>query len=138
MNRGTIVALLLVAPLLSTLLACNVGPDEPETTVSSCDVPLDQLVFGGVGRDGIVALTDPTLIAADDPASEYVGDSTRVVGLRLGSDGDGDLVRVRFSTANFFDLIGVSAASGRTFAAEDALDRGGRADVVAIVGLLTS
>lgn len=78
---------------LAAVAACDtptpsgtLGPYEPETTVSSCDVPLDQLVFGGVGRDGIVALTNPALIASDDPGAEYIGDSTRVVGLHIGNE----------------------------------------------------
>lgn len=52
----------------------------------SCTIPIDQIFDGGVGLDGIPALTDPPLVAATDPGvEEYLRDGSRVIGLRFGS-----------------------------------------------------
>ena len=59
---------------------------DPVPTVQglTCSIPMGQIYDSGVGRDGIPALTDPEVVAADHPAAEYIQPDDRVIGLRVG------------------------------------------------------
>ena len=48
-----------------------------------CSVDESLFVSGGVAKDGIPALTDPVLVAADDAEAGYLRPDDRVIGLRV-------------------------------------------------------
>ena len=50
-------------------------------TEETCTVSLDQFADGGVGKDGIPALTDPPLVGPDEVA--YLADTDRVIGFMV-------------------------------------------------------
>lgn len=84
---------LFVLAALLALTACEATPSSspppegPGTTgpLQSCILSSDRLVDSGVARDGIPALTDPSLVEANDDQADYLSDSSRVIGL-LRSD----------------------------------------------------
>jgi hypothetical protein len=55
--------------------------DSPQ---QGCTISLAEVSDGGVGRDGIPALTDPDLVRADDSGASYVSSGSRVIGIRVG------------------------------------------------------
>lgn len=59
------------------------SPDDNSVAIQ-CTVPLEEIFDGGVGRDGIIALQKPPLVAPDDPGAAYLEPHDRVVGLRDG------------------------------------------------------
>ena len=50
-----------------------------------CIIPESEIVSGGPAKDGIPALTNPTLVQADAPGTEYLRDDERVIGLTSAS-----------------------------------------------------
>ena len=69
--------------LLVGLAACDTGGTETiipagEPTQQTCIISLDQFADGGVGKDGIPALTNPPLVGPDEAA--YLVDTDRVIG----------------------------------------------------------
>ena len=72
--------------LLFALAACDTGgvevtPSDPSGTKETCTVPRDQFADGGVGKDGIPALTDPPLVSPDE--ADYLADTDRVIGFMV-------------------------------------------------------
>ena len=58
--------------------------DLPPDDDTFCSIPEDEIFSGGVGRDGIPALLNPPLVAADAPQAEYMRDVDRVIGIEAG------------------------------------------------------
>ena len=58
----------------------DLSPDDD----AFCSIPEDEIFSGGVGRDGIPALLNPPLVAADAPQAEYMRDFDRVIGIEAG------------------------------------------------------
>jgi hypothetical protein len=52
----------------------------------NCSIPSSEIFNGGPGKDGIPALTNPSMVSAGASGSEYLRDSDRVVGLLLGGE----------------------------------------------------
>lgn len=52
----------------------------------SCTIPVQFIADGGPGKDGIPALTDPVLVAPDDPGASYLLAGDRVIGLKVGDE----------------------------------------------------
>jgi hypothetical protein len=77
---------------LALLLASTCGGDVPTGGVALpgrgdqpvCSIPTNQIFDGGVGIDGIPALTDPLFVSPDNPGADYLLDSDRVLGIRVG------------------------------------------------------
>lgn len=72
--------------------ACGDGsdgtaPEEmgPRSGVA-CELDESLLHDGGVGRNGIPALADPTFVSPDAPGASYLRGDDRVLGLRLGGE----------------------------------------------------
>ena len=82
--------LLVIAALLAS--GCTfedglgAGPETEEELV--CDLDPAYLADGGVGRDGIPALSDPLLVPISPvvPANAYVRDEDRVIAVRVGPE----------------------------------------------------
>ena len=68
-------------------LACSSpldGIDFQETAGTSCSINTSEIFSGGPGKDGIPALTNPTMVLPEDPGTEYLLPNDRVVGLAIG------------------------------------------------------
>lgn len=83
----------LVLAAVFTLSACDSGPPSVSSSASggeagfnldNCTIPTDRLVDGGVGKDGIPALTNPQLANPGDGSVSYLADRDRVIGLLFG------------------------------------------------------
>jgi hypothetical protein len=58
---------------------------QPDARIANCIVDLAFIRDGGVGRDGIPALTDPEFVSADpEPENRYLSDQDRVIGMMVG------------------------------------------------------
>ena len=78
MNR-----LLPTITLVLVLFACQRSPPSglgPGDGTESCSIPESQIFNGGVGRDGIRALTDPIVAEAGMAGADYVDPEDRVIG----------------------------------------------------------
>ena len=77
-----------VSVLSAVLVAC--GDDEGPTStrdISCGDLDLTFLADGGVGRDGIPALTDPVFLGANgSPSIGYLQNDSRVIGVYVGDE----------------------------------------------------
>ena len=78
-----------VSSLVLTASACSgdetFGPGgQLEDRAGTCSIPTDWLFDTGVPRDGIPALTDPFLVLPDDPTTNYLLGSHRVIGIEVG------------------------------------------------------
>lgn len=74
---------------LFSLVACGgsnsaSGPTAAAAGGSSWLIPANQVVDGGPGKDGIPALTNPTLIAAS--SASYLSASDLVIGVKIGDE----------------------------------------------------
>ena len=54
---------------------------QDNATLDACELPNNMIVSGGPPKDGIPALTNPPLVAADE--ATYLNDSDRIIGLML-------------------------------------------------------
>ena len=77
-----------VASLTLTASACS-GEGDPSgldrlDRAGTCSIPKDFLFDTGVPRDGIPALTDPRLVAPNNPNTEYLLGGDRVIGIEVG------------------------------------------------------
>ncbi|MDZ4700739.1 MAG: DUF3179 domain-containing protein [Rhodothermales bacterium] len=69
--------------LLLFLAGCDSGGnDDGPTLEEACSIDLSLLRDGGVGKDGIPALTNPAFVSA--PSATYLSDDSRVIGLVAG------------------------------------------------------
>ena len=73
---------------VSACAACLAGPtppgqspNNPSFDVTECSIPQTLIFDGGPGKDGIPALTNPTLVAPGASGTEYLQDADRVIGL---------------------------------------------------------
>lgn len=85
--RSSWIALLFAATF--GLAACDTGPSSPGSgtagfDLESCTIPTDRLVDGGVGKDGIPALTNPDLAEPGSQGGGYLADTDRVIGMLFG------------------------------------------------------
>lgn len=78
-------ALLLMVGL--TFAACDSGitqsgrNSDSGFNLENCTIPTGRLVDGGVGKDGIPALTNPPLVDPGTEQTNYLADTSRVIGL---------------------------------------------------------
>lgn len=77
------VLLLLFAGCDSNPSGGQVGSGQtPDPSGASCAIPTSNFADGGVGKDGIPALTDPVFVNAG--AADYLDGADRVIGLEVG------------------------------------------------------
>jgi hypothetical protein len=91
------------------LLACS-GGDEPflpgtlgvrYEDVGLCSIPDGQIYSGGVGRDGVPALSDPVLVQSTDPDASYLRPDDRVIGLEV----DGEYIAVPHNILWWHEIV---------------------------------
>ncbi|MFO8175323.1 MAG: DUF3179 domain-containing protein, partial [Longimicrobiales bacterium] len=83
LSTGPMVIWLAALPFL---VGCSdeVGGVDPDLTVDlSCTIEQSEIFNGGPGKDGIPALTDPTMVSPGDPGAQYLRADDRVMGLLL-------------------------------------------------------
>ena len=102
--------LLLSTLLLLPLAACDSGAEAeptpgPPEMVDTCIVPLDQFADGGVGQDGIPALTDTPFVTPGE--ATYLADSDRVIGFMA----DGEPVAVPHNILWTHEIANLNFAS---------------------------
>jgi hypothetical protein len=109
---------LLVVVLLTglSLTACDSGPSAPQASedefrYGDCRIPTDKIVDGGVGKDGIPALTDPPFVGISAAQTDYLSDSSRVIGLLSG----GKALAVPHNILWHHEIVNVNDWEGRTF-----------------------
>lgn len=79
----------LAAAGLSLLLSCSDAPTGPEPTAPvdlgpNCSISTDLVFDGGVGVDGIPALTNPPMVGIFDQQTGFLWESDRVISFELG------------------------------------------------------
>ncbi len=87
-GRSVARAILTVGLVLS-IAACDdesglTTPGAGGLPTDECSIPTRNLVSGGVPKDGIPALTDPSFVAPEQ--ASYLTDDSRVIGLRIGDE----------------------------------------------------
>ncbi len=82
------VRLLALGGACATLGCSNPTGGAAESALSDlgCTIPVQFIADGGPGKDGIPALTDPRLVAPDDPEASYLLAGDRVIGLHVGDE----------------------------------------------------
>lgn len=62
------------------------GVDADFGSQLNCTIAESEIFNGGPGKDGIPALTDPTMVPAGDPDAAYLRNDDRVIGLLFGDE----------------------------------------------------
>ncbi|HUE95300.1 MAG TPA: DUF3179 domain-containing (seleno)protein, partial [Longimicrobiaceae bacterium] len=105
------ISLLIAAATL--LVACTAPgandpllPDDldPADDSTFCSIPLNEISDGGPGKDGIPALTDPEMVAAGDPGTQYIRGSDRVIGVVL----DGQALAVPHRIGWYHEIVNLN------------------------------
>jgi len=117
-RRLSWIVFLFVAPLVLT--ACDSGPSSAVTSpagsggfdLNSCTIPTDRLVDGGVGKDGIPALTNPALAEPGSPVVDYLAESDRVIGVLFGDEP----LAVPHNILWHHEVVNIDNWGGETFA----------------------
>lgn len=95
--------LLILAPALADALDARTRSAWPETDFSRVAVPLEEIVSGGPGRDGIPAVSDPTFRAAE--AATEIDPREPVVSVALAGEARAYPVRYLMWTEIVNDLF---------------------------------
>lgn len=84
-TRTTSPALILLAALAAGACGDGLSPRRSDVSVSTpqdCSIARDEIVIGA-SKDGIPALTNPTMVPPTDPGADYLPGDARVVGLEV-------------------------------------------------------
>ena len=87
--KKTFIALLGVSLLLScssSSLDDSSQQQQEQQESSVWSIPINEVIDGGPGRDGIPALVNPNLITADNSGTSFLQDSDLVIGFKDGGD----------------------------------------------------
>jgi len=92
------------------LLACGADPvSSGASDETVCSIPTSQIHNGGPGKDGIPALSDPTLARPGEAGAAYLRDDDRVIGIDL----DGDQLAVPLNILWWHEIVNVRVGSRR-------------------------
>jgi hypothetical protein len=101
------------------MVACDFGSSSVSGDSASgafntdnCTIPTGRLVDGGVGKDGIPALTNPSLARPGDQGLAYLADTDRVIGVLVG----GEPLAVPHNILWHHEVVNIDNRNGRTFA----------------------
>ncbi len=84
----------------------SLQPSESEGG-AECSIPVSQIFDGGPGKDGIPALTDPTLVSSDDPSAAYLRDDDRVIAVEF----DGGRVAVPLNIMWWHEIVNLQVGT---------------------------
>ncbi|MYH49554.1 MAG: DUF3179 domain-containing protein [Gammaproteobacteria bacterium] len=87
----------------------GVAPSLPDD--SFCSIPEEFIVSGGVGRDGIPALVNPSLVSSEHAEATYVREVDRVIGI----EADGRFIAVPHNILWWHEIVNFDDF-GRPFA----------------------
>lgn len=76
-------------------------PDDSEVGSLTCSIPASQIFNGGPGKDGIPALTDPEMVAAESGGLEYLREDDRVIGIFL----DGEVLAIPLNILWWHEIV---------------------------------
>ena len=109
-NRGLAVLSAALVMGCSTDSVATGGPGgrPPPSGQIQCSIPLDQVFSGGVDRGQIPDLTNPALVPAGHADADYLDDTDRVIGFRLG----GRWVAVPHNILWWHEIINFTADPG--------------------------
>ncbi len=103
---------LLAGALLLSAGACgDVGPAGVQLSDPSCEEFASVVRNGGPGKDGIPALTNPTLVTPDDTEAAYLRPEDRVIGLLI----DGEAIAVPLNIGWYHEIVNLDLG-GRSLA----------------------
>ncbi len=71
----------------------------------NCNIPINEIEFGGVGKDGIPALSEPRLVDASSNELSYLDDNSRVIGVLL----DGAPLAIPHNILWYHEIVNLSA-----------------------------
>jgi hypothetical protein len=80
--------------------ACS-DSTQPGLDELTCSIPASQIFDGGPGKDGIPALTDPTMVGVDEAGTEYLRAGDRVVGIAL----DGQVLAIPLNIFWWHEIV---------------------------------
>jgi hypothetical protein len=109
MNSGALRTRAVAVVGLVGLAACgdgNVPLQVDESDPISCSIPTSEIFDGGVGRDGIPALTNPETAAPGQDGTEYLVDNDRVVGLMV----DGEALAIPLNIFWWHEIVNLDVA----------------------------
>ncbi len=103
---------LILLAAIGMLASCDpagpAGTGEPDPLLA-CDLEQEFLMSGGAPRDGIPALSNPPLVAWNQPEAAYLDDADRVVGLLL----DGEPVAVPHNILWHHEIVNLDGTTAR-------------------------
>ena len=101
-RRFTWIAICVLAGTLSSCGLDGTSPFDgdgsgtpPLPEEAFCSIPQELIISGGVGRDGIPALRNPSLVPSYHAEATYIGEADRVIGIE--ADGGSSRCRTTFS-----------------------------------------
>ena len=109
---------ILIGAIALLLFACDSTSSVTDLTIDDafgdlsptpgelCELPGDQIVNGGPGKDGIPALTNPELVAANEV--NYLDDNDRIIGLYL----DGQPVAIPHNILWWHEIMNYNGGEG--------------------------
>lgn len=80
------------------------APQTDNEDTGFCSIPVDEIFDGGPGKDGIPALTDPEMVQAHEPGTEYLTPEDRVIGLVL----DDQAVAVPHNVGWYHEIVNLN------------------------------
>ena len=100
-----------ICVLAGTLSACNLDATSPLDGDGSgtpplpeeafCSIPQELIISGGVGRDGIPALRNPSLVPSYHAEATYIGEADRVIGI----EADGRFIAVPHNILWWHEIV---------------------------------
>ncbi len=90
-----------VFALLLLVSACDSGGGSDTVSPGECIIPVNEIVNGGVGKDGIPALENPVLVEAGSPGAGYLQPGSRIIGVLV----DGEPIAVPHNILWFHEIV---------------------------------
>ncbi|MFK7844637.1 MAG: DUF3179 domain-containing protein [Rhodothermales bacterium] len=98
------------AALILILAGCDSGDtDTSLLNEDDCSIPVGQVVSGGVAKDGIPSLQNPTLVEAGSAAAVYLQPENRVIGVVI----DGEPVAIPHNILWWHEIVNLDLQSSQ-------------------------
>jgi len=101
------------AMLAGALAGCDKLPFGSSSPFDlTCSIPTSQLMDGGVGVDGIPAITNPDFVPLDAPEASFIPGTRRVIGI----EADGEYLAIPHNILWWHEIVNMDLPSGRQIA----------------------